>query len=74
MRRNSFNKGQESRQESRTVKNSLLTLLFKQITLNLEESVCTPGSICPPNLSSINVISYKGKTVHRQTDTQTETN
>ena len=33
----------------RNKKNSLLTLIFKQITPNLEESVCTPWNTSPPN-------------------------
>ena len=39
-------------------KNSLLTLIFKQITPNLEESICTPWNTCPPNLRLINVIVF----------------
>ena len=40
-------------------KNSLLALIFTQITPNLEEFVCTPWTICPPNLSSISVIVFE---------------
>ena len=40
-------------------KNSLLILIFKQIAPNLEESVCTPWNICPPNLRLIDVIVFE---------------
>ena len=49
--------------------NPLLSLIFIQIPPHLEEFVCTPRSICTPNLILIDVIvfSYKSKMVHRQT-------
>ena len=40
-------------------KNSLLTLIFKQITPNLEESVCALSNTCPPNLREIDVIVFE---------------
>ena len=43
----------------RNKKNSLLTLIFKQITPNLEESVCTPWNTSPPNLRLIDVIVFE---------------
>ena len=43
----------------RNKKNSLLALIFKQITPNLEESVCTPWNTFPPNLRVIDVIVFE---------------
>ena len=40
-------------------KNSLLALIFKQITPNLGESICTPWNIFPPNLRLIDVIVFE---------------
>ena len=40
-------------------KNSLLTLIFKHITPDLEKSVCTPCNTCPPNLREIDVIVFE---------------
>ena len=47
-------------------KNSLLTLIFKQITPNLEESICTPWHTCPPNLR-------EKRCTDRKTDRQKQT-
>ena len=43
----------------KNLKTCLPTLIFKQITPNLENSICTPWNIYPPNLSSIDVIVFE---------------
>ena len=40
-------------------KNSLLALIFKQITPNLAESVCAPWNTFPPNLRLIDVVVFE---------------